>query len=892
MIRMIQSSSAGHAKAYFSEALSKSDFFLNNQELPGQWQGKLAERLGLRGQTSKEDFFALCENKNPKLGSSLTAVTREDRRIGYDINFHCPKSVSILHVLTDDGEIVNAFTQSVTATMQLIEADSKTRVRKAGQNYDRTTGELAWGHFVHQTARPVEGYLPDPHLHSHCFVFNATWDDTEKEFKAGQFGDIKRDMPYYQAYFHKNLSDKLADLGYGICATKKSFEIDNVPQKVIDLFSKRTDEIGRIAKEQGITDAKELADLGSRTRGKKQKGLSMEELIAGWRAQIEALGEDGKSDGIVRFATDKELDETEPQACIDYAVAHCFERASVMRDRRLLETALRFSVGKEVTTSGIEVAFKEDKRILHVDEYGETLCTTKEVLAEEEKMIDLAKSGKGKLKPLYGQAPRLAGLDSKQERAAEHVLTTAHRVSIIRGVAGAGKSTLMKAIMPLIEAAGRPVTVVAPTTTASRGSDSFVNAETVAKLRDNKELQDKLYNGTLIVDEAGQLGTKDMSALLELTTQKNAQLILVGDTRQHASVNRGDALRVISKYAGIKAAEVDKIYRQTKKEYRSAVEHLAKGETAIGFTKLNDLGFIQEIAPLDMNKKLVDDYMAFMKEGKTALIISPTHAQGEAVTLDIRDRMKAENLLGKKEVDVLRLTDLNLTEAQRKDSRNYQEGYVVQFNQNVANIKRGSSWIITKIDRKNVYIMDSFGREKLLPLEHASRYNVFAETKISLSKGDAIRITKNGYDTSKKRMNNGDVLTVVSVTKDGKIKLQNAKGKLVYEVDKNLGHISYAYCTTSYSSQGKNVDAVLISQPASTFPATDAKQFYVSVSRGKESCVIYTDDKEQLLEYALRTGDRKAAVEIVKGRYKDRRQSYEDLNNLGKPKDKEHGPDI
>ena len=68
---------------------------------------------------------------------------------------------------------------------------------------------------------------------------------------------------------------------------------------------------------------------------------------------------------------------------------------------------------------------------------------------------------------------------------------------------------------------------------------------------------------------------------------------------------------------------------------------------------------------------------------------------------------------------------------------------------------------------------------------------------------------------------------------------------------------------TSHASQGKTVDEVFISQPASTFPATDAKQFYVSVSRGRNNASIYTDDKTQLLEYASELGDRKSAIELV-----------------------------
>src|ERR1700743_1359355 len=132
MIRMIQSQSAGHAKAYFSDALLKSDYFVSDQELAGHWQGRLAARLGLSGATTKDGFFALCENHHPMTGDPLTPRTKEERTTGYDINFHCPKSVSLLHVFAKDDDILKAFQESVTETMQSIEADSKTRVRQGG----------------------------------------------------------------------------------------------------------------------------------------------------------------------------------------------------------------------------------------------------------------------------------------------------------------------------------------------------------------------------------------------------------------------------------------------------------------------------------------------------------------------------------------------------------------------------------------------------------------------------------------------------------------------------------------------------------------------------------------------------------------------------------------
>ncbi|HVX00277.1 MAG TPA: MobF family relaxase, partial [Candidatus Babeliaceae bacterium] len=260
---MMQSQSAEQAKKYFNDALLKSDYFFDSQELQGNFNGKLAARLGVTGVATKEAFHRLCSNLHPVTGQKLTQRTIGNRTTGYDINFHVPKSVSILHALSQDGHILIAFRDSVHDTMRHIEADAKTRVRKDGKDHDRVTGELLYADFIHQTSRPVAGFAPDPHLHCHCFTFNATWDETEQSFKAAQFRDIKADMPYYQACFFKTLSDRLMALGYKIRLTEKPFEIDGVPQAAIDQLSKRTNEIGQVAKRGHIKGTEQLAALGS-----------------------------------------------------------------------------------------------------------------------------------------------------------------------------------------------------------------------------------------------------------------------------------------------------------------------------------------------------------------------------------------------------------------------------------------------------------------------------------------------------------------------------------------------------------------------------------------------------------------------------------------------------
>ncbi|SFF14911.1 MobF family relaxase [Spirosoma endophyticum] len=892
---MIQSNSAGHAKAYFAEALNKEDYYLDDQELRGRMQGRLAERLGIDGPVNKEVFHHLCDNINPVTGQSLTPNTRENRITGYDISFSCPKSVSILHGLSNDDHILTAFQESVRQTMQDIERDSKTRVRKNGVYNDRDTGELIWSEFVHQTARPLDGSLPDPQLHAHCFVHNATWDEAEQKIKAARFTDTKRDMPYYQEMFFKRLSDKLMDGGYQVRRTDKSFEIDGVPQRVIDLFSKRSEEINRVAKEKGISDPDELSELGARTRARKQKGHSMAELKANWRQQIDALGPDDSGEGkrIVRHAFVLDKGALTPQICVDHAIGHGFERASVQSERRLLASAYRHSIGHQsVSLEQVTTAFQADNRLVHVEEKGRIVCTTKQVLSEEQGMVNLARQGQGKLKPLYDKAPDVK-LDGQQADAVRHVLTTPHRVSIIRGAAGSGKTTLMKEAVDLIEKSGKTVTVVAPTAQASRGvlrEEGFSEAQTVAQLLADPKMQQGLQGQVLWCDEAGLLGTKDMTALLEITTRQNARLILGGDTRQHSGVVRGDALRILNTVAGIKTAEVSRIYRQRGEDYRSAVEDLSKGDVAKGFETLDRMGAIETIDPLRPNDQLVNDYVDTIRKGKSALIVSPTHKQADSVTDAVRQKMQERGLLSKKEVSATRLNNLNLTEAERSDWRNFQAGQVILFNQNLPGIKRGSRWTVERSTEQGVTMQNEQGQSAPLPTVKSSHYDVYHKSDISLAKGDSVRITRNGFDQDKTRLDNGQTMDVVKVSKQGDVLLRNALSKVEYRLDKEFGHIAHNYCVTSHASQGKTTDEVFISLPASTFAATNAKQFYVSVSRGRDRVRIYTDDKEQLLVNASEMGDRQSAIELVSRKYKStdlvQQRIRDDLNRSPAVKEK------
>lgn len=270
MLRMIASRSSEAAKSYFAQGLSREDYYSQGQEIIGNWGGKAATILGLDGPVTQGEFNALTENVHPMTGERLTPHTRSNRRVGYDINFHAPKSVSVVYSLTKDERILSAFREAVDATMREMEAEMRTQRMVDGQKQKPVTGNMVWAEFLHFTARPVDG-IPDPHLHAHCYTFNTTYDHEHGRFRAGEFVELKREAPYYEAAFHARFAKRLAEDGYGVKKTSKGWELAGVPTTAIEKFSRRTQEIEQLARKRGLTNDRDKDGLGALSRERKTK---------------------------------------------------------------------------------------------------------------------------------------------------------------------------------------------------------------------------------------------------------------------------------------------------------------------------------------------------------------------------------------------------------------------------------------------------------------------------------------------------------------------------------------------------------------------------------------------------------------------------------------------
>ena len=464
----------------------------------------------------------------------------------------------------------------------------------------------------------------------------------------------------------------------------------------------------------------------------------------------------------------------------------------------MLAEALMHGVGS-VSVDEVRRESSNSEVILK-DVGGVRYATTKQVYREETDMVAFVRQGRGAYRKLSGQdAPALdANLSDEQREAAGKILASRDQVIGLRGGAGTGKTRMMEATVAAIRQGGHEVFTFAPSAEASRGvlrSEGFANAGTVERLLTDEAIRKQVKNQVVWIDEAGLLSVKDTNRIFALAKEQNCRVILSGDRKQHTAVVRGDALRIIEEEAGLPFAELKEVRRQTNAEYRAAVQAISEGDApgkggskfAEGIAALDRLGAIVELEGEERYRRMANDYLDAIAERKrdgtlkTALVVAPTHAEGDQITAYIRNGLRERGRLGAKERAVGVLESSNWTVAQRRDAHSYKAGLVVQFHQNVRGFKRGEKVEVVGRAEENVAVVRPDGKQAVLRLSDAERFQVYRPAEIELAAGDTVRIAQNGYGLettrtgkpARTRLNNGAVYQVEGFTREGDIRFTN-----------------------------------------------------------------------------------------------------------------------
>ena len=837
------------AESYFDEHLAQNDYYAAGEIRPGQWIGTVAGRLGLNHAVTREQFHALCENRNPETGERLTQRQQKEnkRRVFFDFTCAPPKSVSVLAVTLDDQRLVEAHEESARIAFRELETFAATRVRKQGSQRDRTTGNLVAAAFVHNSSREL-----DPQLHTHFTVFNATFDDSERCWKALQAGGMYDAIRYGTAVYRNELAKRVQQIGYRIQPAKHGFEIEGVSDEVLKRFSKRAQQ-----RDQAVLEMEqklgrklsndEISHVVHQSRAKKLKGISTAEVRERQLAQLQPdeLQALQKLSAAVQRTGQPHIAGLEKQT-LNHAIAHVFERKSVVPEHELLTTALAHRQG-EVDLGNLKQEVKYSAELVKT----ERGFSTKEILATELDLIQTVNAGCDAVAPLHPGYRPADWLGEDQQRAIYHVLRTSDRITGLRGLAGTGKTTALRELVAACKQARVEPLFCAPTAAATEvlRKEGF-EAKTLQSLLLTKPVLSARQ--LVVLDEAGAVGIDDMKRLFDLAC--NARVVLSGDTGQHASVARGDALRILERHSNFKSGQLTAIRRQRKAAYRKAVELAAQKRTVEAFAQLERMGAVTEFSDNQLHDSAAKSYLKALAENKSALLVAPTWNEIEAVTEKVRTALKTSGRLAGEEKEFQVFDSLSWTEAQKRDARQYRPGMAIYFHRTTHGFDKNEMVSVVAVENDSLKVQRADGSENHFPLGAGIACDVGEKRKLKIAAGDKLLLQAN---TTGKRFINGELVEVRAIQGDS---LVLADGRVISADYRTFTH---GYAVTSHAAQGKTVDEVLLVASARSLPAINQEQFYVSISRGRERCQIFTDDSELLRSHVTHSSARLAAVEAM-----------------------------
>jgi conjugative relaxase-like TrwC/TraI family protein len=837
------------AESYFDEHLAQNDYYATGEIRPGEWIGAGAERLGLKAEVTRDQFCALCENQNPETGERLTQrqLKEGQRRVFYDFTCSAPKSVSVLAVTMDDDRLVTAHEEAARLAFRELETFAATRVRKRGNQKGRITGNLAAAGFTHTSSRAL-----DPQLHTHFTVFNATFDKEERCWKALEARGMYDAIRYGTAVYRNELAKRVQQIGYRIAPAKHGFQIDGVSDEVLKRFSKRAQQRDAVVRELEQMLGRKLSNNAislavHQSRAEKIKGISTAEvrerqlaqLVPEEQQSLQTLRASARSTRLPRIA----LMENQ---VLNHAVAHVFERKSVVPEHELLNVALSHRLGA-VDLSHLKAALKHSTDLVRT----ERGFSTKGIVATELDLIQTVNAGCDSVAPLHPGYRPADWLGEDQRRAICHVLRTSDRITGLRGLAGTGKTTALRELVAACKEASVEPLFCAPTAAATDvlRKEGFEAVTLQSLLLTKSALSARQL---VVLDEAGAVGMDDMKRLFDLA--RDARIVLSGDTGQHASVARGDALRILENHSDFQSGQLTRIRRQRKVEYRRAVELAAQKNTNEAFAQLERMGALTELPGNQLHDTAAQSYVKTLKQNQSVLLVAPTWNEIEAVTEKVRAALKTSGRLAGDEKEFQVFDSLSWTEAQKQDARQYRPGMAIRFHRGKGDFAKDETIAVVAVENNALKVQRADGSEDVFPLGAGSAcFDVGEKRKLKMAAGDKLLLQANWQ----KKFVNGELVEVKAIQGDSVLL---ADGRMIPSDYRTFTH---GYAVTSHAAQGKTVDEVLLVASSRSLPAINQEQFYVSISRGRERCQIFTDDTELLRSHVTDSSARLAAIEAM-----------------------------
>lgn len=269
--------------------LAQEEYYTKSLGPPGQWFGKGAEALGLKGEVRPEQVKNLLEGKSPDGKRNLVQVQNwknRERQAGWDITFSAYKAASVLWSQSyNSGESTVETCHRLATKKGLSFLEDNAAITRRGEGGRiQEKAKVVWAVFQHGTSR-----TNDPQLHSHAVLFNVTIreDGTTGALRSKEFFKLKMAAgAVYQIELANQLREKL---NLKVIRENNRLHIEGVPKELCRQFSQRRQQIERAMQREGDFSAQGASRAAQITRPAKRE-LPREQLFAQWQESGRAYG--------------------------------------------------------------------------------------------------------------------------------------------------------------------------------------------------------------------------------------------------------------------------------------------------------------------------------------------------------------------------------------------------------------------------------------------------------------------------------------------------------------------------------------------------------------------------------------------------------------------------
>jgi len=936
MLSVANVRTAGGAANYFA---ADNYYTRADADRSGEWLGKGAAVLSLSGSVEPGKFEAILKGLLPD-GSRVGSDNRA-HRAGTDLTFSMPKSWSVLALVGGDKRLLEAYASAVRETLTWAEKNlAETRMEIRGRERVVATGNLVAALFQHDTNRNQE-----PNAHIHAVVANVT-QGPDGKWRALRNDKLWEHNTLLNAMTMARFRLSVEKLGYEVGEYGKhgNFEADGVPKAVCNAFSSRRAEIlERLATMEGSgLAARNAANL--MTRSEKGRIVDRDALTRQWRETAAKLGFDpamviaranaraardiGNVAGLkgsVRalvghgralaesFAERLGLREGDPlvparignrsveQVAAIHAVAsavrHLGEREAAFTRTEIYRAALSFAL----PTSLAEIEHRVDQLLRqgHLERgkgADRDLLTTRHAISLEQRIIEEVERARGVAPAIV--SPELAGerlqalsqikygmtLNLGQEGAGRLLLGSHNRIVAIQGVAGAGKSTVLKPVGDILREEGKAVLGLAVQNTLVQmlERETGIPSVTVARfLRQHRDILEgagpsrlaearaALRGTVVLLDEASMVGNADKEKLVRLANLLELdRFASIGDRKQLGAVDAGKPFDVMQQ-AGVETAMMSINLRARNKALREA-QHAAQGGQIEEAMRHLGSHVVQA-----GNDAAIQAAAAWLSLAPSAREATSIYASGRKLRSEVNEAvqagLKANGELGPGTMRLSTLSRINVTREEMRYARTYAPGMIVEVarRQRGQGLLRGQYHVIAvDIARERVTLQNERGRQfelrpgQLRPQGEQDALRLHEVREFDVHTGDRIRWTETDH---KRGLLNADQARIVSVsTMEVTVRTSLGAEHVLDRDDPMLRRLDLAYALNAHMAQGLTSDRGIAVMDSRERNLSNQQTFLVTITRLRDGLTLFVDSGNKLEAAIERNpGMKRSALETV-----------------------------